>query len=305
MEWQQILGFYHVARLQSFTKAGEATFRTQSALSQQIKALEMELEAPLIERIGKGRLKLTSAGESFLAFAEMVLNHYDCFKEELLELKGARKGRLTVAAPYTTLYHLFPDKIREFATRFPQVELTLLDRPQDKVIQLVRNGDVDIGLALESSIQEDLMTIRWKKVETVLMVPRGHPLTTKKRITMKQIAPYPLILPPRDRRYQGRTALESYFQKSGLNYRVVMESSNVELTSVYVEMGLGISLATVVTDLPALKQRMLDFLPLSHHFPSDHLALIIRKKASVASCRSTFVNALLEGDRPPPYSSPA
>ena len=52
MEWQQILGFYHVAKLQSFTKAGEATFRTQSALSQQIKALEVELDAPLIERIG-------------------------------------------------------------------------------------------------------------------------------------------------------------------------------------------------------------------------------------------------------------
>ena len=64
MEWQQLLGFYQVAKLGSFTKAAEATFRTQSALSQQVKALEDELGGRLLERLGKRRLKLTAAGES-------------------------------------------------------------------------------------------------------------------------------------------------------------------------------------------------------------------------------------------------
>jgi len=68
MEWQQLLGFYQVAKLGSFTKAAEATFRTQSALSQQVKALEDELGARLLERLGKRRLKLTVAGERLLEF---------------------------------------------------------------------------------------------------------------------------------------------------------------------------------------------------------------------------------------------
>jgi len=63
MEWQQIIGFYHVAKFGSFTRAAEATFRTQSALSQQIKALEEELECQLLERIGKKKIQLTPAGE--------------------------------------------------------------------------------------------------------------------------------------------------------------------------------------------------------------------------------------------------
>ena len=77
MEWQQMLGFYHVARLGSFTKAGEATFRTQSALSQQIKALEEELGCRLLERIGKRKLRLTSPGERFFRFAQENLARYE------------------------------------------------------------------------------------------------------------------------------------------------------------------------------------------------------------------------------------
>jgi len=292
MEWQQIIGFYHVARLQSFTKAGEATFRTQSALSQQIKSLEEELDCQLFERIGKLKVSLTQAGESFFRFAELVLEKHDRLKEELSELKGSEKGRLKMAAPFTTLYHLFPEKLREYAARFPQVELTLLDRPQEKVIELVRSGDIDFGFALESIVPKDLATIRWKKVETVLMVPVGHPLTAAQPVTLKQLASYPLILPPGNLKYTGRSALEEHLGKLGLEYRIVMESSNVELSSVYVEMGLGISLATVVMDLPALKVRKLEFLSLDHYFEPDHIALVMRKGKVVASYKKAFVSAL-------------
>ena len=86
MEWQQIIGFHHVAKLGSFTKAAEATFRTQSALSQQIKTLESELDCQLFERIGKRRLRLTSAGERFLRFSEAILEKYEHLTEELDEL---------------------------------------------------------------------------------------------------------------------------------------------------------------------------------------------------------------------------
>ncbi len=88
MEWQQIIGFNYVAKLGSFTKAANATFRTQSAISQQIKNLEEELGCQLLERIGKRNLRLTSAGERFFKFSETILERYDSFTEELNELKG-------------------------------------------------------------------------------------------------------------------------------------------------------------------------------------------------------------------------
>jgi len=292
MEWQQVIGFHKIAKLGSFTKAAEATFRTQSALSQQIKALEKELDCHLFERIGKRKLRLTSAGERFLRFSESILESYDSLREDLNELKGFKKGRLRIAAPFTTLYHLFPEILKEYTERFPQVELTILDRSQQTVIELVKSGDIDFGLVLESEVPGDLTLIRWKRVETVLMIPPGHPLAEAKRLTLKKLAKYPLILPPKDLRFTCRRMLEERFQKLGLDYQIVMESSNVELTSRYVEMGLGISFATVVRDLPALKERKLEFLPMDQLFKSDYIAAVMRKDKTLASYKSSFLNIL-------------
>jgi DNA-binding transcriptional LysR family regulator len=292
MEWQQVIGFHKIAKLGSFTKAAEATFRTQSALSQQIKALEKELDCHLFERIGKRKLRLTSAGERFLRFSESILESYDSLREDLNELKGFKKGRLRIAAPFTTLYHLFPEILKEYTEHFPQVELTILDRSQQTVIELVKSGDIDFGLVLESEVPGDLTLIRWKRVETVLMIPPGHPLAEANRLTLKKLAKYPLILPPKDLRFTCRRMLEERFQKLGLDYQIVMESSNVELTSRYVEMGLGISFATVVRDLPALKERKLEFLPMDQLFKPDYIAAVMRKDKTLASYKSSFINIL-------------
>ncbi len=292
MDWQQILGFYQVAKLGSFTKAAEVTFRTQSALSQQVKALEEELDCQLFERIGKRRVRITPAGEKLLKFSETLLERFDYLKEELNEIKGLQKGRLLVAAPFTTLYHLFPNVVKIYTQQFPGVELTMLDRSQPEVITLVKSGDIDFGLTLESAVPKDLAAIRWKEVRTVLMTPLGHPLTKLKRVTMRQIAKFPLIFPPKS--HSGRQRLEDHFQKLGLNYHVIMESSNVELSSVYVGMGLGISFATLVRDLPIIQQRNLEFIPLNHYFKTDYIAIVIRKDKVLTPFKKAFINMLFE-----------
>ena len=292
MEWQQILGFYHVARLGSFTKAAEATFRTQSALSQQVKNLEDELECRLLERIGRRGLRLTTAGQRFFQFSETVLAGYDSLVEELETLKGMQKGRLKIAAPFTTLYHLFPFALKRYAEAFPNVEITVLDRSQQRVLDLVKNGDVDFGLALESVTAGDLIAFRWKKVRTVLMTPARHPLTRLKRVTLRQIAKYPLILPPRNLKYPYRSILEDKLQKQGLDFHIILESSNVELSAAYVENGLGLSFATIIMDLPALKQRSLAFLPMDHISKPDYIAVVMRKDKTLSGHKSAFINVL-------------
>ncbi|MGA2403174.1 MAG: LysR family transcriptional regulator [Syntrophobacteraceae bacterium] len=296
MEWQQIIGFYHAAGLRSFTAAAEATFRTQSAVSQQIQALEEELDCKLCERVSKRNLKLTPEGERFLKFAALVVQEFESLKEEIEEFKGSKRGHLKIAAPFTTLYHLFPEVVKRYTSQFPGVELTLLDRRQERVIELVRNGEIDFGFILDRMVTKDLLTIRWKEVETVLMVPPGHPLCALRRVTLKQLAKYPLILPPRHLEQTGRIALEEQFRELGLDYRIVMESSNVELSSVYVEMGLGISFARIVRDLPALKQRKIEFLSLSHLFESGHIALVMRRDKAMAAHKKAFI-VLLSGER--------
>ncbi len=292
MEWQQLLGFYQVARLGSFTRAAQATFRSQSALSQQIKALEEEFECPLLERIGKRRLRLTPAGEIFFSFAETTLQSLTHLKEEFNEIKGLHKGTLRIAAPFTTLFHLFRWIIKEYVAQFPQVRLTILDRSQEAVIELVKAGEIDFGVALESMVPKDLRGARWQPVEMFLMVPKNHPLTRAKRLTMKQLAAYPLILPPRQAGAQGWLTMEDHLRKAGVDYHVILESSNVELSSLFVELGLGISFATMVRDLPGPQNRNLDFIPLRHYFKPDHIAIVMRKDKSLPAYKSAFLAML-------------
>lgn len=292
MEWQQIIGFFQVARLGSFTRAGQATFRTQSALSQQIKALEEEFGCTFFERAGTRKLKLTGPGERFMEFCEAVLSGYHDLTVDLDEIMGARKGRLRVAAPFTTLYHLFPERLSAYLKCFPQVEITLLDRPGSVVLELVRSGEIDFGLVSESIVRGDLVSIRWKRVDTVLMVPKGHPLVRLKRITWKNIAKYPLILPPRELQHAGRVMLEQRFATLGLKHRIAMESSNVELSSIYVEMGFGISLATVASGVPALKNRKLEFIPLDRLFKPSHIVLVMRKDKRIGIVGRAFMDIL-------------
>jgi DNA-binding transcriptional LysR family regulator len=293
MEIQQLLGFYHVAKLESFTRAAAATFRTQSALSQQVKALEEELDCPLLERLGKRRLRLTPAGDKLFAFAESLLAGFESLREELNDLKGLHQGRLSLAAPFTTFLHLLPESLKTYTRLFPRVELTLLDRPQQAVLALVKNGDADLGLALESLVPGDLAAHRWLPVETVLLAPPDHPLASLKRVGLRQIARYPLILPPRGPEAAGRRLLEERFRKLGLSYHVILESTNVELSALYVEMGLGVAFATLARGTQPL--RNLALIPLKRHFKSDYLAVVRRPHPALALHKKAFIN-LLFGD---------
>ena len=165
-------------------------------------------------------------------------------------LQGRDQGPLSLAAPFTTLYHLLPETLLAYLQAYPQVELTLLDRDQACVFALVKAGDIDFGLALESLVPRDLTAWRWQPVDTVLLVPLGHPLARVRRVTWRQIADYPLIVPPRGHESGGRRLLEEQFRKLGLAFRIILESSNVELSARYVETGLGLAFATLARGLP-------------------------------------------------------
>ncbi len=294
MEWQQLLGFYQVARLGSFTKAAAATFRSQSALSQQVRALETELDCLLLERLGH-RLRLTPAGEKLREFSRTLLAGYETLKEELHELKGTGQGTLRLAAAFTTLYRLLPDVLLAYRRQFPQVDLTLLDRSQAAVLDLVKSGEVDFGLALESLVPKELAARRWQPLVPVLLTPRDHPLAASKRLSLRQIVRYPLILPPRDPGYPWRLVLDERFRTLGLSPRIVMESANVELSALYVEMGLGVSFATLAQARPR-PGRPLAFLPLPGYFKPGHLALVRRRDLVPRGYKQAFIN-LLFGDK--------
>ena len=289
MEWQQLKGFLATARLGSITKAAQATLRTQSAVSQQIRALESELGLELIQRLGRRKLLLTPAGERLQEFCALVLAEEERLGSDLAAMQGRPRGRLKLAAPFTTLYQLLPDYLRGYLSTSPHVELSILDRSQSQVIDMVRGGEADLGFALESMAPPDLDKRRWKKVVTRVMTPKDHALAKAKRVGLRRVAQHPLILPPAG---LGRQRLEERLNRLGVDYRVVMESANVELSALYVEKGLGVSFATVIQGAPWLEHRNLAFIPLDKGFPPDYLSIVTRKGQKLLPAQAAFIHGL-------------
>lgn len=294
MECQQLRGFYYVAKERNFTKAAKLTFRTQSALSQQVKSLEQEFGCTLLDRSIPRKISLTPEGERLFKFSEEILAQYKLLKEDMCELQGQPKGSLKFAAPFTTLMRLFPEILDSFTEKFPFVKLKVLDRPQGEAVKLVQQGEVDFCVALESIIPDTLKSMKWKKVNFVLMVPPKHPLTKMKRLTINQIAKYPLILPPQNTLLPERKSFIESLKKSSNGFQVVMESSNVELSSIYVEKGLGISIASVIDGLNLLNNRKLQFLPLNNFFKPEQLSLVMRHRNNLTGYKKSFIDAVVD-----------
>lgn len=294
MEIQQIIGFYHLVKENSFSKAAIATFRTQSALSQQIKALEDELGCLLIERIGRRRLQLTPAGYIFLDFAESFLTQYDNLIENIDEIKGEKSGLIKIAAQHGPLLYIFPDLVRRFKELYPEVEMRLFEMTPSDIIDAVKSGDIDFGIASEDLIPKDLAYIRWRETDSHVVTPIGHPLTKLSTITLADLAKYPLILSPKLLKYSKRRMLEKKFIQEGLSYNIAMEASNFILASTYVELGIGITFVALGFELNKyLPEKKVSYTSIRHLFEPNYFAIVMRKNMDLRSYKETFINLIL------------
>jgi DNA-binding transcriptional LysR family regulator len=292
MELQQIIGFYQVAKQKSFTKAAVTTFRTQSALSHQIKALEKEMECKLIERLGRRKLRLTPAGERFLDFAKSFLEQREQLVEDINEMKGSLTGHLRIAAQFGPLNYIFPDLVRRFTQRYPRVELRIFENAPLDTIALVKAGDVDFGVVSEALIPGDLKSMRWRSAQPCVATTPDHPLTRLDEITFMDLAQYPLILTPKILKYALRRRLEEAFVQQGLKYTIAMEASNFELSVKYVKIGFGIAFVALGYGIAPKGVQHVAFTPIDNLFKSDHLAVVVRKEKDLRSYQADFIQML-------------
>jgi DNA-binding transcriptional LysR family regulator len=179
-----------VADRGSFSAAAEALSYTQSAVSQQIAALEREASTQLVTRGSRG-IKLTEAGEALVRHADAILTRLADAEAELEAIAGLRGGRLRMAAFPTVGATLMPLAIATFRERHPDVELTVRQLEPEDSLPLLKSGDIDIALTIEPSALEDSEGLD----STFLLddpmfaaLPLNHPLAHKSRIRLKDLA---------------------------------------------------------------------------------------------------------------------
>jgi DNA-binding transcriptional LysR family regulator len=145
MDFDQLEIFLEVARLSSFSRAAEKRFRTQPAISSQIRALEEEVGARLLDRSG-GRVSLTVAGKLFFKYAEETLEQRKTIFTAIAETEHVPRGEIVVGANEGTCLHILPEVFAQFKRNYPDVAVNIKRSDYAKILESVSDNSVDFGV---------------------------------------------------------------------------------------------------------------------------------------------------------------
>lgn len=241
MEIQQLLGFIAVAKNGSFSQAAKSTFRTQSAVSQQINALEKEFKTRLFDRLGQQKVTLTDEGKLFYDLVDPVVRDIRFIKERFQDARNMIDNfQVSVASHNSAIQYLLPQVVKTFTEKYKTTKLSIVNRSRDDILSLVRNDEVQIGI---TSIPKPPAWADYKmigKFGRVLICRKDHPLKSIKKITLEEIAKYPLLLP--DIGSNTRKVIDNVFNEKGITYQLALEVRGREAVNKFVEIGLGVSI---------------------------------------------------------------
>ena len=237
MDLDQLHTFLEIVRLKSFSKAAQTCYRTQPAISAQVRQLEQELNTTLFERLGT-KISLTVAGRILAEHAEQILALRRRAQDSINELEKVPRGELLIAANEATCIYVLPAVFAEFKKQFPNVQL-LVDRSYGaRVVQAVLDNLADFGITQLPVEEKKLQVVKIYSDEIKLLVPTGHKLASYERIMPRDLLGHPVLLPKTG---TTRARLNAWLDSVHEELNVSMELDSTEMIKRFVMANLGVS----------------------------------------------------------------
>jgi len=290
MDFDQIHTFLEIVRLKSFSKAAQTCYRTQPAISAQIRQLEHELKVELFERFGS-RISLTTAGKLFAQYAEQILDVRKQAQNALNELESSPRGELVIAANEATCIYVLPSVFAEYKGQFPGVQLQVNRSYGSRVVEAVMENVADFGLTQLPVAEKRVQIVDIYKDEIHCVMPTGHPLSSHERVNCEDLLPYLLLLPQSG---MTRSRLNTWFEKVEDEIQVSMELDSSETMKRFVEAGLGISFLAASNCREEVAAGTLRSIPLGPEPMQRKLGLIYRKDKALSKAALGFIQVILQ-----------
>jgi DNA-binding transcriptional LysR family regulator len=301
MDYDQLNSFLEVARLQSFSLAAEKIFRTQPAISAQIRLLEQECGEKLFDRSGK-KVLLTPAGEILHRYATQMLSLHKEALQAIAELNQTPRGKLSIGANEATCLYVLPKTFATFKQQYPLVQISIYRNFSHKILQKVHEGAVDLGIVTLPQVAENMEIIPVFRDEVAAVVPRDHELAKKKSVTVEEFSHYPLILPKTG---HTRVMLDRMLRDYRNHLQISMELASVETIKKFVGAGLGISLISRAYAQAEVAAGLLKLIPLEGQKLYRELGLIYRRDRHHSLPAKVFIEVVREATLAPSSTSPA
>src|SRR5476651_374735 len=244
MQIESLKVFCDLAETESFTKAAQINNVTQSAVSQQISALERTFKSLLIER-SKKKFRLTREGQALYEYSKQIIQAYESLNSKLQELKDIISGTIRVATIYSIGLHDLPAYVKKFMKSYPTVNIHVEYRRANQVYEDVLSNVVDLGLVAYPVKDSKLEIVALRKEPLVLVCHPQHPFAKQKTVKLKALAGEKVIGFEPD--IPTRKALDKILKEHGVEIKHVMEFDNVETVKRAVEIDAGVSIVPLGT----------------------------------------------------------
>jgi DNA-binding transcriptional LysR family regulator len=284
---KQLRAFCHAARAGSISAAAEVLFLSQPSVSLQIQALEREFRITLFERRGP-QIKLTPEGELLYELAFPLVEGIDKLNETFAARFGnLESGELNIAAGESTILYVLPEPTKRFAETYPKIRMKLHNVTGRDGMAMLRADQADLAVGSMLEVPDDVVYKPIVSYNPALITPLDHPLAKKKQVTLEEISPFGLILPPRH--LSTWAMVDLTFRKHNVTYRVALEAGGWEVIKKYVELGLGIS---IVTDVCLTGTEHVARIPLDQYFPKRSYGIVYRKGKFLSPQAKRFIEMM-------------
>jgi LysR family transcriptional regulator, low CO2-responsive transcriptional regulator len=285
MDFDQLETFLEVARHTSFSRAAEKRFRTQPAISSQIRSLEEEIQAKLFDRSG-GKVALTAAGKLFQKYADEALTARKNIITAMAELERVPRGEIVVGANEATCLHILPEVFADFKKLYPDVGVHISRLERAKILESVIDNSVDFGVVSTPVDDRRLTVVAIHRDQLVIIAPPGHPLSRKKSAAIAEVVHFPLLLP---RIGRTRDAIEDLFHERQLKPRISMELDSSELLKRFVAADVGVGFIARSNVVEDVKAGALTSIPMADASIHRELALVFRKDKALSRAALEFI----------------
>src|SRR5579862_2807678 len=230
MDLDQLHTFLEIVRLKSFSKAAQSCFRTQPAVSAQVRQLEQEMNAPLFDRLGT-KIALTPAGRIFAEYAEQILDLRKQAQNTINELDRVPRGELVIAANEATCIYVLPRVFFEYKKQYPNVQI-LIDRSWGpRVLEAVLDNQADFGITPLPVAEKRVEVVKIHSDEIKVLVPTRHPLASKSHVLASDVAGFPLLVPKTG---NTRNRINTWLETVEDRIQISMELDSTEIIKRFV-----------------------------------------------------------------------
>jgi DNA-binding transcriptional LysR family regulator len=289
MHIQNFKTFCDLVETKSFSKAARLNEVTQSAVSQQLKAMESHYDMLIIDRNQK-KFRLTPQGTVLYSTFKEILVLYEKLNCEIQEMRNIVSGTIQISTVNSIGLHELPPYLKSFIKDFPSVNARVEYRRANLVYEDVLHGSADIGLVAFPVNHKELTTINFAQDELVVAMNPEHSLANKKTISISDLRGEDFISFERD--IPTRKATDEMLSNAGVDISVVMEFDNVETVKRALEINAGIAILPRHTVLNETERKQLVAIKLDNGIHVRPLAIIHKKNRILTPALRSFVELM-------------